>query len=155
MSRFVLALMAAGVVACGGDSGTGPSTNYEQVAGTYAGPMQGVSQGVALSAEFVLTLTQSSGSLSGTFAMDGILTDGIYTSGVSGSGTISGTIASGNNPSVNITIRPSHCTNRTATFSGTFDSANRRLTVQGPVNITDADTCDVLLTYQMVVVLQR
>lgn len=149
---LALALM---VGACGGDGGTGPSVMYENVAGTYGGTMQGVTQGVALNADFVLTISQSQGSLSGTYGLDGFLTDGVSTVAISGSGTISGSIASGNNPSVNFTTKTSGCPGRTEHFSGTYDSANRRITAQGPVYVLDFSDCSILLTYQMNVVLQR
>lgn len=141
--------------ACGGDGGTGPSASYENVAGTYGGQIQGVTQGIALSGQFVLTLTQSQGSLSGTYAIDGFVTDGVDAVPVSGSGTINGSIASGNNPSINFTVRPSFCTQRTMTFSGTYDSVNRRITAQGPVYVLDAGDCTILLNYSMTMVLQR
>ncbi len=153
MRRMMAAVALVGTVACGGDS-TGPSASYETIAGTYAGELGGVSQGVALVGDFTLTISQSSGSLSGTYGIDGALSDGINAVAVAGSGTLTGTIAAGNNPSVNLTIRPSICSQRTAQFSGTYDSANRRITLQGPVYILEND-CSIFLTYPMNVILQR
>lgn len=149
--------LAGGIVlaGCGGDGGTGPSVTYESVAGTYGGTMSGVTQGVALNASFVLTLTQSQGSLSGTYVLDGAVTDGVQVVPVAGSGTITGSIASGSNPSINFTVRTAACPNRPEQFSGTFDSANRRINAQGPVYVLDLTDCSILLNYQMNVVLQR
>lgn len=154
--RTLCASVLLATTACGGDGGTGPSgPSYETVAATYLGTMAGVSQGVALSADFTLTLAQSNASLSGTYALDGALSDGVDVVAVAGSGTITGTIGAGTNPSINLTIRPSACPNYTAVFSGTYDSANRRITMQGPVEFFGIGSCTVVLSYQMNVVLQR
>lgn len=147
--------LVGGLAACGGDGGTGPSATYENVAGTYGGRMTGVSQGVAMSADFVLTLVQSQGSLSGTYALDGALSDGVNVVGIAGTGTITGSIASGNNPSITFTTRSTLCPNRSEQYSGTFDSVNRRINAQGPVYILDPDDCSIALTYSMNLVLQR
>jgi hypothetical protein len=156
ITKLFFSAALLGTVACGGDGGTGPSNpTYESVAATYTGGMSGVSQGVALNATFTLTLVQSQASLSGTYGLDGALSDGFDVVGVAGSGTITGTIGSGTNPSINLTIRSSVCANYTATFSGTYDSANRRITMQGPVEFFGAGGCNVVLSYPMNVVLQR
>lgn len=155
-TRLLATTLLVGAMACGGDSGTGPGTpTYETVAGTYNGGMAGISQGVALEADFTLTLVQSQSSLSGTYALDGLLSDGIDVVAVAGTGTITGAIAAGTNPSVNLTIRSGICPNYTANFSGTYDSANRRITMQGPVEFFGAGSCNVVLSYPMNLVLQR
>ena len=53
-----LALVFSVVSACGGDSPTGPRSNpptFENIAGTYAGVLGGLSQGVTMSGTFTLT----------------------------------------------------------------------------------------------------
>lgn len=153
LSTSGLALLSAVFLACGGGDSTGPAA-YENVAGTYDGDLIGVSQGVALSATFSITLTQNGGSLGGSYAITGTLYDGFVYVDIAGTGTLTGNVASGNNPSVNLTVRPGSCPTRTATFSGTYDSANRRLTMTGPVQIFDAQ-CVVFLTYHTTFVLER
>lgn len=150
--HFALAL-ATLLAACGGDA-SGPGETYESIAGSYSGQMVGVSQGVALDADFSLTLSQNAGSVTGTYALQGELTDGIDVVAVQGTGTISGTIAAGNNPSVNLTVQPASCPNNRANFSGTYDVANRRLTMIGPVEFFNS-SCAVVLRYQMNIVLTR
>lgn len=153
LSRLLLSVGLAATVACGS---TGPSEPvYEIIADTYVGTLSGVTEGVALAADFALTISQSGGSLSGTWALDGILTDGVDVIGVAGTGTITGTIASGNNPSVNLTIREGICPNYQAQFSGAYDSANQRLTITGPIDVLDPDDCSILLRYQGSILLQR
>jgi hypothetical protein len=139
------------VLGCGGDS-TGPS--YENITGTYAGVLVGISQGVELDATFTLTITQSQSTLGGSYSLVGTLTDGIDVVALQGTGTLSGTIASGNNPSVNLTVTPGLCPNIARTFSGAYDSANRVLTISGPVSIFNA-SCQVVLVYSSTIILSR
>jgi hypothetical protein len=141
------------LLACGGDA-SGPAATYENISGSYSGHMVGVAQGVELDALFSFTLSQSSGTVNGTYAIQGSLTDGITYVDVQGTGAIDGTIAAGNNPSINLTIQPAMCPNNRATFSGTYDVANRRITMIGPVEFFNAN-CAVVLRYQMNFVLTR
>jgi len=148
------ALAAAG---CSGSSSTGPKQQptYNDVSGSYAGPMSGLSQGIAIDATLTLTVTQASGTLGGSYGLSGTLTDGISVVGISGTGTLSGSIAEGNNPSVNITARSGQCPAFSDSFSGAYDTANQRMTLTGPVSIFAADCSSVLLTYQTTFILTR
>lgn len=143
------------LVGCGGDDGTGPSTNFESLAGSYSGAMAGISQGVTLGATFSLTIGQSRGDLTGTWALQGTLSDGFESVDVQGTGTLSGSVASGGNPSVNMVIRTALCPNYQASFSGAYDSANRRLTITGPVEFFAQNSCNVVLSYQGTLILNR
>jgi len=100
-----------------------------------------------------LTISQSSGSVSGTYSSSGILSEGNQGSQFSGTGTFTGTIASGNNPSVNIVVSVPGCPNYHATFSGSYDSANRRLTITGPFDFFNNGTCTVGLTFTETLIL--
>ena len=154
MRKILLsAVMAALAGACGGDS-TGPGPTYESVAGNYGGVMTGLSQGVSLDGMFSITLTQEDGSLAGSYSIAGTLTDGSGQLIFEGTGALTGSIASGSNPSVNVVATPSLCPANTATFSGTYDSANRRITLQGPVQFFGGD-CSVVLVYATTIVLTR
>ena len=145
---FVFAVVASlGAAACGGSDSTAPAPTYQSIAGTYSGPMTGVDQGVLLTATITVTVTQNAGSLGGSYGLSGILNDGVNQVSILGSGTLSGTIAAGSNPSVNVTVA-GVCPGRSAQFSGAYDSANSRLTLTGPVQIFAADCSAVLLTYQ-------
>jgi hypothetical protein len=147
-------LLIAIVVACSSDS-TGPGASYENIAGSYDGVLVGLSQGVALDATFSLTLTQTSGNVAGSWALQGILDDGFDTFLAQGTGTITGTIAAGMNPSVNLTVRTGSCPNYQGHFSGAYDSANRRLTISGPVDFFAANTCTVVLSFPSTIILSR
>ena len=153
-SRITSPALFAALVACSGDS-TGPDSNYETIAGSYAGVLGGISQGVALDATFSLTITQTAGDLQGSWALQGTLDDGFDLYDVQGTGTLSGTINPGNNPSVNITIRTGFCPNYQAQFSGAYDSANRRITIAGPIEFFAANTCTVVLRFPSTIILTR
>ena len=156
MNRFarvaLLALLALPVSGCG-DSATEPE-GYADISGHYAGVMAGISQGIALDADFSLTITQDRGTLSGSWSLSGVLTDGLDAVALLGTGVLTGSIDAGHNPSVNMALQSGACPNWTGHYSGTFDSANRRLTMSGPVDVL-GDACEVLLSYPMNMVLER
>jgi hypothetical protein len=157
--RTTLALLTLTVVlasACSGSSSTGPKQGptYDSIAGTYSGPVSGLTQGISLSAVATVTITQSSATLGGSYGLSGTITDGITVVNIAGSGTISGTIASGNNPSVNVTVT-GVCPGFQAQFSGAYDTANARLTLTGPIQIFYNDCSGVFLTYQETIIITR
>jgi hypothetical protein len=152
-NRIAVAALAMFALACGGSS-TGPSPTYESIAGTYAGALAGISQGITLQATFTITITQSAGTLGGSYSISGTLSDGVTTVPVQGTGTITGNIASGNNPSVNLTVTSGICPNVSAGFSGAYDSVNHVLTLNGTVPVFNA-SCQVVLTYPGTIILQH
>ncbi len=160
--RVVALLSAAAFVgsACGG-SGSGssgitgpPPPTYQSIAGTYAGALAGISQGITLQATFTLTITQSAGTLGGSYSLAGTLSDGVTTASVQGTGTMTGTIASSSNPSVNITGTSGICPNLSSPFSGAYDSVNHVITLSGTVSIFNS-SCQVVLSYPGTIILQH
>jgi hypothetical protein len=157
--RITSALLSFAVVlasACSGNSSTGPKQGptYDSIAGTYSGPVSGVSQGITMSAVATVTFTQTNATLGGSYGLSGTLTDGVTVVNIAGSGTIAGTIAQGNNPSVNVTVS-GVCPGYQAQFSGAYDTANQRLTLTGPVQIFSNDCSTVVLTYQETFIISR
>jgi hypothetical protein len=114
-----------------------------------------VAQGIALNSTFSLTITQTQGSLGGSWGLSGVLDHGVSTLNVAGSGTHVGSIAAGNNPSVNLTVRVPSCPSHQAQFSGAYDVANRRLTISGPVVFFAANSCTIVLSYPSTIILTR
>ena len=147
--RYGLMATAILLAACssGADS-TAPT--YDDVSGSFAGPISGTSQGVTLNANVVLTITQASGTLSGSYALTGIANG----TQISGTGTISGTVTSGNNPSVNLHVVIAGCPSVQNPYSGSYDSANRRLTITGPLYLLNSN-CTIAVTYQLTLVLSK
>ena len=153
LRRLASVLLVTALLTACGDSGTEPDS-FEQVSGSYNGVMAAVSQGVALDGTFSLTLTQDGGELGGSYGVSGTLTDGVSVVDVQGTGTLDGSIEAGRNPSVNITVVPGVCPSQTSTFSGTYDSPNRRLTLIGAVEIF-SDACQVVVAFPSTLVLTR
>ncbi|MDH3206338.1 MAG: hypothetical protein OEO79_06990 [Gemmatimonadota bacterium] len=160
MNRLLALILSGLLVTCGGDSPSGlPSTfgsqiTFETIAGTYTGALVSVSQGITLTATFSLTLVQTQGSLTGSFGLAGTLDDGVGQAFVRGNGTVTGTIAPGSAPLVNVTVTPDVCPNAAVDWSGTYDGASGALTISGDANIFDAG-CVVVLTYEGTMVLNR
>jgi hypothetical protein len=136
-------------LACGGGDDTSPTPTYADISGSFAGPISGTSEGVFLNATLTLTIAQNGASIAGYDAIVGTL-GGIP---ISGSGTFAGTVTSGNNPSVNIT-NVQGCRSVQWTYSGSYDGANHRLTMTGPLYILDQD-CSIVLTYSLTLLLSE
>jgi hypothetical protein len=151
--KLTTAALLLSLVAC--SDSTGPGNNFESIAGSYDGVLAGLSQGIALDATFSLTINQTGGTATGSWALQGTLDDGFDLVTVQGTGNLSGTVASGTNPSVNLTVRTGSCPNYQAQFSGSYDSTNRVLTISGPVDFFAAGTCTVLLTFPSTILLYR
>jgi hypothetical protein len=141
------------VAACGSDSSTGPSPSYPNVAGSYAGPFAGVANGVVIDTRIAFTLTQSGPDIGGSFALTGTLSDGVTTVDVQGTGVIDGTIGSGTNPSVQLTVTPASCPHRPLTLSGPYDTSKRLISLTGTVQFFDS-SCNVTVQSSAVLVLQ-
>lgn len=155
MRKLVILFAALAAFACSGDSGTGPKS-YADISGTYAGGMSGTTQGILMQADFTLTITQSGGTLGGSYGLTGTLTDGVSTVSVIGSGSITGSIAAGNSPQVTVTAQSGICPSVTTAFSGSYDTINRIVTLRGSIPVYDLTTCQVVLDYtNMVLVLTR
>ena len=148
--------MLIALAACGGDdpSPTESEPTHASVAGSYAGVMAGVSEGVTADMDFALIVSQAAGSLNGTSGISGTLRDGVDVVDILGTGTLTGTVATGNNPSVSIVVKPQACPANTANFSGSYDSTNRRLTITGPVQFYDGN-CNIVLTFPTTFILNR
>ncbi|MEX2376144.1 MAG: hypothetical protein WD942_11270 [Dehalococcoidia bacterium] len=150
--RWLALMLLFALSACGGDDAVAPVT-YESLAGTYVGDMAGETQGVTLVGDFSITINQNDGQLTGSWSLVGTLSDGSSTVDIQGTGPLSGTVASGANPSVNITFT-NNCPGYEARFSGAYDGANRLLTISGPVDVLN-DDCSLFLRYPSTILLAR
>lgn len=142
-----IAVLATVTIACGGGGGTNPKT-YDNVAGAYLGVASSVSQGVTLNATFSITVSQSAGTLGGTYTLVGTLSDSVSTVAAEGAGSLKGTITTGNNPSLSVTATNSNCPGLGTDFSGTYDDATHVITVKGTVIIINPVTCQTILSFQ-------
>lgn len=147
-------LLSISAACGGGNSTTSPSPTYNDISGGYSGALAGTSQGVLLTGTFSLTITQASATTGGSYAIVGVLNNGISSQNIQGTGTISGTVAAGNNPSVNMALAISGCPNQQSNFSGAYDTTNRKLTMSGNIYIVNPN-CTVALTYPSTIILSR
>jgi hypothetical protein len=108
-----------------------------------------------MNSDFSITITQNGGTTSGSWSIAGILSDGFNSVQITGAGSLTGTVSPGTNPSVNVSIKSPQCPNYSANFSGAYDSANRRITITGPVDIFANNSCNVALRYNTTLLLSR
>ncbi len=149
---------AAVMPGCGGSpSAPTSSVAFENVAGTWTGKVGGVTQGVTLDGTITLTLQQSSGVLTGGYSVQGTLSNPIQTSPLQGSVTLTGTVASGANPFVNITTRSVPCPNLPGeNWSGSFSNQTGVLTITGTGHVINAPpACTIALSYPQTIALTR
>ena len=153
LAGSALLLLLPLALACG--DATGPDESFENISGVFQGELSGQTQGIALDGVFELQIVQNGGQLSGSSAVVGTLFDGVTTLPISGTSTVTGSVESGDNPSVSITTTSTTCPNQVTTFNGSYNSETRQITLTGNVGVTDGN-CDVFLTFPgFLLVLQR
>ena len=158
LGGYLVGLLLLSATACGGEDSSPTDTGpvFESIAGRYTGALPGIAQGFLLNGAGVLgvTITQDAGNLTGSYAVTGTLTTGFAFTPFTGTGTVTGTLDAGQNPLLSVTVTIPDCPDFSASFSGTYDSANLVLTLRGPVDFWDAN-CDVVLTYPSEILLRR
>ena len=118
------------LAACGGTS----PDEYEDLSGSLAGTIEGTGTGVTLSGNLSLTVTQTGGELTGTSAIDATINLAGTEISWNGSVPFTGTVAAGSDPGVTLAITDAEgCPDNT--FSGTFTSSTKELTVTGTLSL--------------------
>ena len=112
-------------------------------------------QGVQFSGSLSLSITQSKGTLGGTYSTTGTLSDGVQSGPVTGTGQITGTIGAGTNSTVTIQLKTSTCPSAISQITGVRDSANRRVVLTGAANIYYSDTCEIFHSHPMQLTIQQ
>ncbi len=145
-------LCLAVLAGCGGPSPAAPTVITENVAGTYTGNVSGVLPGFALAGTLTLTLQQSGSALSGGYTIAASVNGGAQGGG---SVTLSGTVASGSNPTVNFTVRSVQCpASPPSDWTGPFQSRNGGLTITGIIHLLNS-SCVTQLSFPVTVVMSR
>jgi hypothetical protein len=158
----VLCCQAAVLTGCGGGSSPAgptppPTITYENLAGTWTGSVGGVTQGVTLAGTLTLTLQQATSAISGNYGVMATLTfPSQQASPLQGSVTLTGTVASGPNPSVNFTTTSVPCPNLPPeTWAGSYGSGNGVLTITGTAHVINVPVCTIVLSYPQTILLSR
>ena len=126
---------------CGDKSSTEPS--YADLSGRYTGNVAGVSNNVVIAGVFALIMTQSGAATSGTSEMNGFIGSGSAAPAFAVPGVAKGAVGSGVDPSFTVSLTSNACPTHTMTFAGTYQSANKRLVLNGTVEIYASGTCAV------------
>ncbi len=133
-SRWLLPGIAALLVGCGGEgSAIGPD-EFHRIGGSYTGGLEGTSSDGEFSGAIFFTLSQSQGSLTGTYYVTGDLyrnSGGKYFWG--SDGTVEGSIAPGPRPDVSLTLTPDTCPNQPWTYAGSYDAGRRQISISADV----------------------
>jgi hypothetical protein len=146
--------IAAWAAACGGEQTIGPD-EFHRVGGSYVGPIEGSTIIGPFSGTVWVVLSQSDGTLSGTYDFNGdIRYEGealwyFY----SGSGTVVGTLASGPTPQVTLTLTPDDCADRVMTYEGTYADGPRQISIFGNL-LLSTELCDPLVSIPHRTILQ-
>ncbi len=114
----------------------------------------GMDQGLMLAANLQFSLTEASGVVIGTFAVQGRLDDGRSQTDVAGTHILTGTVASGDVATVSFTTESDLCLGHTGDFTGIYYRLTGVLGVAGPVDVVDA-SCTVVLTYPIDLAMRR
>ena len=109
--RFAILVGAAACLGgCGEDSVIGPD-EFHRVGGHYTGSIEGTTSVGPFVGVMLITLSQSEGTLTGTYDFNGDIYhtehDRKYYQG--GGGTVEGTLASGPSPRLSLTLTPDDC----------------------------------------------
>lgn len=153
LSLLTLALLA--MAGCGGESPTSTAPTYADLSGSFDGPIRSAIEGFPVDVTLSLTVNQVADSVSGTFGLSGTVGSGNEGATVNWSGAFTGTVTTGENPSINLMISRADCPNQAAHWSGSYSSANHALTITGPVSIWNLDSCSTAFSFQTTVVLKR
>ena len=149
----VAVIVCSACSACGGKSTTDPT--YADLSGRYSGDVSGVSQGQVISAVFSLVMTQAKGSTSGTSEMNGYIGSGSAAPAFGSPGTVKGTVGSGIDPAVAFTITSNACPAHTTQFSGTYNTANKKLILNGTLELYSATSCAVTYSFPSTLLLVK
>lgn len=150
MKRILLILTL--LPACTSDANTKPT--FANVAGSFSGPFSGTSQGASVSGSITFTITQTDGLLMGAYGATGAWDFGHGGVGLTGTGTLTGTVTSGDNPSVTLDVHDAGCPNLVRSYTGMYDTAIHRLTLTGQF-FHIAPPCSVDNTFQLNLVMNR
>lgn len=131
------------------DDGAVEPTPLFDLAGAYRGPISATAGPASLDAVLLLEVARADDGIVGSYALIGSLVyDGAVAS-VEGDGTFTGTVGSGEEPSIDILVRTPLCDAYEGVFAGRFIPTTGRLILGGSVDIFGSG-CSVLVRFDVV-----
>lgn len=152
LRNLTLLSAALALSACSSTEAVGPS-EYVALADDWNSSLTGELGQLFPGLDVSLSLTQDGSVIGGSFAIRGTVADTLVVLDLAG--TVSGTVTSGPNPSVDLSIRNSACPDYSARFTGAYDSGKRQLTVTGPLDFFRPDSCSVGFSAPVTLVFKR
>lgn len=140
---------------CGDESLIGPDEFY-RVAGPYTGAVEGVVSDGSFSGAMWISLSQSEGTLAGTYDFSGDFHHAAYDRRYyqDGSGTVEGSLTSGPDARVTLTLTPDDCPDRVMSYQGGYDDGRRQISIAGALALS-TELCDPLLSIPHSTILVR
>lgn len=145
----LIVLVFVSVVPVGCESTAQPE--YEDISGIFTGPVSGSGSGYSIQGSFSLSISQSEGSLSGTYSTSVTVQTPAGSVPFAGSGTISGVIEAGADPKVEVVVQD--VCNAELPYIGAFNSASRTLSASGPFPLYDG--CNPVATLTLTITLSK
>ena len=148
--RYASLIFIVALAACG-DSATAPEAppTYESIAGRYVGSLYGETDGFGIEVDYILSIAQNGGQLTGveeSYTAFRDLSTGLLVFGQEGEANFTGTIGTGSTPAVTFKAATPVCGDWGGA-SGIFDAANNKITVSGSLNFYDDDPmCELLFS---------
>ena len=133
-SRTLLPAIAALLVGCGGEESVIGPDEFHRIAGSYTGGIEATGGDGDFFGAIFFTLSQSQGSLTGTYYVTGDLyheSGGRFFWG--SDGTVEGSIAPGPRPAVSLTVTPDTCWDQPWTYTGSYDAGTGQISVSADV----------------------
>lgn len=138
------AICLLGLAGCESGSGSGPAISgppptYQDISGSYSGPVAATNTGLALTGTMYLFLTQEDGVLGGSYAVVGDLDESGVVDRVTLLGSVeNGSLTTGSNPTLQFDLRPVGCAAAALTNTGAYSDADGTITLD-PANIPVQD----------------
>ena len=133
-SRTLLPGIAALLVGCGGEESVIGPDEFHPIGGSYTGGIEATGGDGDFFGAIFFTLSQSQGSLTGTYYVTGDLyheSGGRFFWG--SDGTVEGSIAPGPSPEVSLTVTPDTCPDQPWTYAGSYDAGRRQISISADV----------------------
>jgi hypothetical protein len=148
-------VLASMLVGCPSNATEPEGDSGSALTGRFEGSFLAVDDSVVLDGYLTLDLTESAaGSLSGTFALEGMLDDGEFQQPIAGAGPLTGSVSPTSIGLLHFTATPDFCPQHPVEFNGNYDRRSGGLLVGGEIDILDG-VCAVVFTFPSTIPMRR